>query len=436
MTDQYDIKNNDAAALPIESGDDNNITAAAGFTMGLHATLTFEEVLQQGDPTHPLSERDGEPLIFPGKRDVKVRVIPAMGSDVRWEQVYLKRDTADCQQVYRRVTEKKSVDGLQHGGSVIFALRMERVQGETNLYREPREEDAQANLVAIKKQSLAKIQKALKQGHHENPFDAIKRMQTIGDDVHVLGCLEALKDHKNLHTIMKFCDGGVLSMHEDAEAMGGLPESTARECILKIWKNLHYLQRHGIVHHDLSPDNIMSLNGNLVMTDLAMSLRVPEGRYLRRLLYPQGHYGKRPYMSPEVFVNLSPFDGFGLDLWASGCLLYVLLTGHYLFYQPFPVDLLFRYFVLAKGLSNNPINERTVEVMVDVFNNEANVSDRQPLLTRAMSHIQLSATATELLENMFEVNPANRYTLSDCMQSSWAQGEERLWLNPANRPNQ
>jgi serine/threonine protein kinase len=418
---------------------DSTVAGGSSFQMGLHATLTFDEVAQSGEPTNPLDETV-KPDIFRGKRNVKVRVIPANGSDVRLEQVFLKRVTADgCRQVYRKVKEKKKTADkkAQYDGVVLFALRMELVEGHSDLYREPRPEDADNHLVAIKKQSLAKIKYHVDRGHHENPYTAISRMQTIGDDVHVLGCIEALTDNKNLYTIMRYCDGGIMDMllDDDGEHLHSVPENTARDCITKVWKNLRYLQEHGIVHHDLSPDNIMSLSGVLVLTDLAMSLKVshdPTEQQIRRLLLPQGRYGKDPYLSPEAFTSQSPFDGFGLDLWASGCVLYNLLTGHHLYHQPYPTDTLFKYFVMAKGLSNTPLNERTLEIMVDVFQNGASHVDQQPLMTRAMAHIQLSPTSVQLMENMLEINPAKRYTLAQCMESSWAWGDELLYLDPAN----
>ena len=403
--------------------------------LGQHARLRLDEVMESGAPMNPLDESD-VPMIYPGLRDGKVRVIPANGSDVRLEQVFLKRASNNCPHVYRKVREKKTNNDkkAQYDGVVLFALRMERVEGHNDLYREPMPEDAADHLVAIKKQSLAKIQFFLDRGHHENPYTAIARMQKIGDDVHVLGCIEALQDKKNLYTIMKFCDGGVMDilLDDDGEHFHNVPENTARDCMQKIWRNIHYLQGCGIVHHDLSPDNIMSLRGQLVFTDLAMSLQVPDGPKSRRLLLPQGRYGKDPYLSPEVFISQTAFDGFALDLWASACILYNLLTGHYLFHKPYPLDVLFRYFVMAKGLSNTPLNERTIEITVDVFQSDSYLYDRQPLLNRAMAHIKLSPTAIQLLECMLEMNPANRYTLAQCMESSWARGEEQLWVDPNN----
>ena len=402
---------------------------SASLEFGRHASATYQEVSEAGEPME--IDAIGEPVIYRGERKVRVRVIPADGSDVRIEEVYLKRSSSHgrCPQVYRRI-KSKLPRKAQHDGLVIQALRMECVEGYPNLFQEPT--DTHDRIVAIKKQSLVTIKRFIDVGHHENPYNAIALMQQIGDDEHVLGCIEALRDDKNLYTIMKYCDGGILSMllDDDGEHLHRIPESKARDCMTKVWWNLHYLQKHGIVHHDLSPDNIMSLHGKIVFTDLAMSLRIRGDPNERRLLRAQGRYGKDAYMSPEVFISdrlRVPFDGFGLDLWASACILYNLVGGQMLFYQPFPADVLFKYFVMAKGLSNAPLNSRTIEITLEVFQSDHHTRDRQPLLTRAMANIQLSPSLTHLLEHMLDMNPANRFTLAQCLTSNWAQGIERLW---------
>merc|ERR1711971_56514 len=52
------------------------------------------------------------------------------------------------------------------------------------------------------------------------------------------------------------------------------------------------------------------------------------GRLRRRsLIRPQGTCGKWIYMSPEIYRNEEPFDGFAVDMWAAGVILFLMLTG-------------------------------------------------------------------------------------------------------------
>jgi len=47
----------------------------------------------------------------------------------------------------------------------------------------------------------------------------------------------------------------------------------------------------------------------------------------RHLLKPQGTCGKWIYMSPEIYKNQEPFDGYAVDMWAAGVILFLMLTG-------------------------------------------------------------------------------------------------------------
>jgi serine/threonine protein kinase len=73
-----------------------------------------------------------------------------------------------------------------------------------------------------------------------------------------------------------------------------------------------------------------------MIIDMGMCLRVPYNDQskpsavidvtrgsVRRLMKPQGVCGKHNYMSPEIFANTDSFDGFAIDLWAAGVILYI-----------------------------------------------------------------------------------------------------------------
>ena len=47
----------------------------------------------------------------------------------------------------------------------------------------------------------------------------------------------------------------------------------------------------------------------------------------RYLIQPQGTCGKWIYMSPEVYKSKEPFDGYAVDMWAAGVILFLMITG-------------------------------------------------------------------------------------------------------------
>lgn len=116
---------------------------------------------------------------------------------------------------------------------------------------------------------------------------------------------------------------------------------------------------------------------------------------IRRLMKPQGVCGKHNYMSPEIFANADNFDGFAIDLWATGVILYIMLTGFPPYDQASVTDQRFELIVTG----------RLVEQLHnwDIF-----VSDE----------------AGDLLQSMLQLDPRDRPTLAQLMAHPWvARGE-------------
>lgn len=74
------------------------------------------------------------------------------------------------------------------------------------------------------------------------------------------------------------------------------------------------------------------------------SILVRNGRVRpRSLILPQGTCGKWIYMSPEICRDKEPFDGFAVDVWASGVILFLMLTGFPPWDRASPTDERFKY---------------------------------------------------------------------------------------------
>jgi len=116
------------------------------------------------------------------------------------------------------------------------------------------------------------------------------------------------------------------------------------------------MQRAGICHRDLSLENLLVHQNGCLVIDLGMCLRIPyveqdrpnqsltdtmnqmsltcqnggmghAPQCERLLMKPQGTCGKWIYMSPEIYNNNDAFDGFAVDMWAAGVILFLMLTG-------------------------------------------------------------------------------------------------------------
>ena len=153
----------------------------------------------------------------------------------------------------------------------------------------------------------------------------------------------------------------------------------------------------------------MIYKGRVVFTDLAMAFRIPPSGYV----VPMGGFGKPAYLPPEVFYNL-PFDAYACDLWSSAVILFNCLVGEIMYEFPSPSNILFRYLILAKGLSNTPVNERTVEILM-----EADPADRSSLQSIAGKCMTLNPNILKLLEGMLRVSSQERLTMEDINRSAW-----------------
>jgi serine/threonine protein kinase len=122
---------------------------------------------------------------------------------------------------------------------------------------------------------------------------------------------------------------------------------------------------------------------------------------IRRLIKPQGVCGKHNYMSPEIFANTNAFDGFSIDLWAAGVILYIMLTGFPPYDQASQTDQ--RFDLIVNG---NLI--RQLESW----------------------DIRLSQNGGDLLQSMLQVDPRDRLTLAEIMAHPWVNTGEVIQPPP------
>ena len=95
-------------------------------------------------------------------------------------------------------------------------------------------------------------------------------------------------------------------------------------------------------------------------------------------------------MSPEVFANTDGFDGFAIDLWSCGVILYIMLTGFPPYDQASRADQRFELIVHGR-------------LMEQLRNWDINLSDE----------------AGDLLQSMLQLDPRQRLTLAQVLEHPW-----------------
>eukprot|EP00522_Entomoneis_paludosa_P007071 CAMPEP_0172448696 /NCGR_PEP_ID=MMETSP1065-20121228/7647_1 /TAXON_ID=265537 /ORGANISM="Amphiprora paludosa, Strain CCMP125" /LENGTH=454 /DNA_ID=CAMNT_0013200259 /DNA_START=62 /DNA_END=1426 /DNA_ORIENTATION=- len=263
----------------------------------------------------------------------------------------------------------------------------------------------------------------------ENPYREMSRMDEIGDNIHVLKQIEFLQDDHFCYIVMPKACGRQSLDHALFRQQAELAPHEARSYFVQILRILAYLEEKGIHHRDLSPDNFIFLeHDQLVVMDLAMSVRIPvdneTGR--RTLIRALGRFGTPAFMAPEIWNDIDGFDGVSCDLWSAMLILYGMLTNVPLYRRPdADQDISFRYYVVARGITQDPINELIQEILGDLFDEEEpNVPDQHILLTQSQSHLALTPHAKELFHHFFRVEPDERYTLGQVMESNYVRYQE------------
>jgi serine/threonine protein kinase len=358
--------------------------------------------------SHPLEETDA-PRILNCLAEQEVLILPhtevgEITPPPRKQVVSIVSPDHPC--AYFIIPSKPSKNLNHHApgwGHVFFGIVLPLV--DDGIYQEPSPD--MVTFVAIKRLNKQVVHTSLQQGKKENPYVELLRMQTIGDNVHVLGCMEAFQDDIYLYIIMPYCEEESLVECIPWNSGGGVEEGQARIYFEQILENLEYLKSHGICHRDLSPDNCMIYNGRVLFTDLAMSFVVPATTTSNGdddTVQASSTFGKPAYLPPEVFLQY-PFSAFGCDLWSSAVILFNMLTGEVLYEIPHFNNILFRYFILARGISSTTLNERMMEILMDLEDGE-----QTSLWRKAQVVMALRPDYLELLDGMLRVAPQQRWT--------------------------
>jgi serine/threonine protein kinase len=153
------------------------------------------------------------------------------------------------------------------------------------------------------------------------------------------------------YLVMSYYAGGsladLLSRRKTVSAM------TAASVGSQVAVALDYAHRHGVMHRDIKPDNILfDEDGNVALTDFGIAT----ARFHGRLTASGRAMGTPHYMSPEQAMGRL-VDGRS-DLYAVGLLLYEMLLGH----PPFDGD--DSYSVGYKHVHEAPVAPDTVDTRI------------------------------------------------------------------------
>ncbi|WP_326561951.1 Stk1 family PASTA domain-containing Ser/Thr kinase [Micromonospora sp. NBC_01796] len=171
--------------------------------------------------------------------------------------------------------------------------------------------------------------------------------------------------------VMEFVNGRTLK--EVLAAEGRLMPRRALEISADICAALEFSHRHGIIHRDIKPGNVMlTLNGQVKVMDFGIARALASGA--TTMTQTSAVIGTAQYLSPEQ-ARGEPVDARS-DVYAAGCVIFELLCGHPPFVGDSPVSVAYQHVredppapsdinrdvtppidaIVLKALSKNPLN--------------------------------------------------------------------------------
>jgi TolB-like protein len=140
---------------------------------------------------------------------------------------------------------------------------------------------------------------------------------------HILPLYDSGEAAGSLYYVMPYVEGETLRQRLDREKQ--LPIAEAVRIACEVADGLNHAHRHGVIHRDVKPENILLSGGHAVIADFGIARAISEAGG-NRLTETGIALGTPAYMSPEQGMGQDELDGRS-DLYSLACVLYEMLTG-------------------------------------------------------------------------------------------------------------
>ena len=147
------------------------------------------------------------------------------------------------------------------------------------------------------------------------------KILSILDHPNIIKTYKISETPKKYYIIMEYCEGGELFDYIVEKER--LDESEASIFFYQLINSLEYIHSKGIAHRDLKPENLLlTKNKKIKIIDFGLS------NYFGGDTSPlQTPCGSPSYASPEI-IRGELYNGFRIDIWASGIILFAMLCGY------------------------------------------------------------------------------------------------------------
>ena len=175
---------------------------------------------------------------------------------------------------------------------------------------------ATSEKVAIKIIDKSKIKDSKDIKRIEREIKIIKQISHLN----VIKTIKVKEDTKNVYIIMEYCNYD-LFLHITNKRK--LQEKEAAMFYYQLINGLDYLHSKNISHRDLKPENLLITKGNILkIIDFGLS-----NFYYNNCDLLETPCGSPSYAAPEMVAG-KKYDGFSIDIWSTGIILYAMLCGY------------------------------------------------------------------------------------------------------------
>ena len=178
------------------------------------------------------------------------------------------------------------------------------------------------------------------------------------DNEHIIKVFQIYENDNHYLIIMEYCEGGELFNYIVEKQR--LSENESAFFYYQIIQGVEYIHSQGIAHRDLKPENLLlDKNKKIKIIDFGLS------NYFDGIQKLETPCGSPCYASPEM-VGGNKYNGFFIDIWATGIILFAMLCG-YLPFEDDNNDVLFKQILGGKIDYPNHLSEVSKDLLKKII---------------------------------------------------------------------
>ena len=144
--------------------------------------------------------------------------------------------------------------------------------------------------------------------------------------VNVVSVYKIIETEEDYFMVMEYCKLGELFDYIVKKKK--LDEEEASVFFYQLINGVEYIHSQGYAHRDLKPENLLLTEDKVLkIIDFGLSHEFSEDQFLKTKC------GSPSYAAPEI-ISMPNYNGFKIDIWCCGIILYAMLCG----YLPFDED--------------------------------------------------------------------------------------------------